>query len=152
MAGHIPSTAVLPCSSALAAPLPLFLPGKRGILAQQGEQLERRIARPRGPNGTKELCSTDTGACAWCKHHSPPSVSATSARGKFCWARSVLGPCHNGRAWAAAVLNGRQRFRGTAGHQPSGSCSLDDADRRFRLWSEGRVGAVGQQIGSNRCP
>src|SRR5919109_4536607 len=30
-------------------------------------------------------------------------------------AQSALGPCHHGRARAWAVINGRPRFRGTAG-------------------------------------
>jgi hypothetical protein len=58
-----------------------------------------------------------------------------SKLGKLRRARSALGPCHNGPAWAAAVANGRQRFGGTAGHRPRSSCSWDDAGGRFRLWS-----------------
>jgi hypothetical protein len=50
-------------------------------------------------------------------------------------ARSALGPCRNGRARAAAVTNGRQRFGRTAGHRPSSSGSWDAACNRFRLWS-----------------
>ena len=50
-------------------------------------------------------------------------------------ARSVLGPCHNGRARASAVTNGRRGFRGTAGRWPSRSRSWDNADGRFGLWS-----------------
>jgi hypothetical protein len=49
--------------------------------------------------------------------------------------RSALGPCHNGRARAGAVTNGRPRFGGTAGRGPFGSSSWDNADERFRLWS-----------------
>jgi hypothetical protein len=36
---------------------------------------------------------------------------------------------------ASAVTNRHARLRGTAGRQPSGSCSWDDVGRRFRLWS-----------------
>jgi hypothetical protein len=57
---------------------------------------------------------------------------------KPCYARSALGPCHNGRAWAWAVTNGRPRFggtAGTAGRRPFGSSSWENADGRFRLWS-----------------
>jgi hypothetical protein len=49
------------------------------------------------------------------------------------WVRA--GPCRNGRVRAAAVTNGRQWFRGTAGRRPSDSCSWDDASGRFGLWS-----------------
>ena len=56
-------------------------------------------------------------------------------------ARSVLGPCHNGRARASAGTNGHQGFRGTAGRWPSRSRSWDNADGRFRLWSR-RSGSV----------
>jgi hypothetical protein len=38
--------------------------------------------------------------------------------GKPRYARSALGPCHNGRARAWAVTNGRPRSRGTAGRSP----------------------------------
>jgi hypothetical protein len=47
----------------------------------------------------------------------------------------VLGPCHNGRAGAWAVTNGRLRFGGAAGRGPFGSSSWENADERFGLWS-----------------
>jgi hypothetical protein len=53
------------------------------------------------------------------------------------YARSALGPCHNGRAGAWAVTNGRPRLGGTAGRGRFGSRSWDNADERFRLWSRG---------------
>jgi hypothetical protein len=49
--------------------------------------------------------------------------------------RSALGPCRNGLARASAVTSDRQRFRETAGHRSSISCSWDDAGGRFGLWS-----------------
>jgi hypothetical protein len=54
---------------------------------------------------------------------------------KLRYARSALGPCHNGRVRAAAVTNGRQGSRGTPGHRLCSSCSWDDAGGRFGLWS-----------------
>ena len=55
--------------------------------------------------------------------------------GKPRYARSALGPCHNGRARAWAVTNGRPRFGGTAGRWPCNSRSWEDAEGRFGLWS-----------------
>jgi hypothetical protein len=48
---------------------------------------------------------------------------------------SGLGPCCNGRAWAAAGTSGHQWSRGVPGRWPSRSCSCDDAGGRFGLWS-----------------
>jgi hypothetical protein len=63
-----------------------------------------------------------------------PAVSGSQAV-QACYARSALGPCHNGRAWAWAVTNGRPRFRGTAGRGPFGSSTWDNPNGRFGLWS-----------------
>jgi hypothetical protein len=80
-------------------------------------------------------------------HHCRDPVRAGRVGAKLRYARSALGPCHNGRARAWAVTNGRPRFGGTAGHEPFGSSSWDNADERFRLWSR-RSAAES----SPRCP
>ncbi len=49
--------------------------------------------------------------------------------------RSALGPCRSGPERTSVVINGRQRFGGTAGRWPFGSSSWDNADERFGLWS-----------------
>jgi hypothetical protein len=67
---------------------------------------------------------------------------------KLRYARSALGPCHNGRAQAWAVTNGRLRFGGAAGRGPFGSCSWENAEGRFGLWSR-RSGLV--RRGSRRA-
>jgi hypothetical protein len=66
-------------------------------------------------------------------HHCRGPLRTGTAGVKLCklrYARSALGPCHNGRARAWAVTNGRPRSRGTAGRRPFGLSSSDDADAR----------------------
>jgi len=67
-------------------------------------------------------------------------------------ARSVLGPCHNGRARAWAGTNGRLRFGGTTGRRPFGSSSWDNVDGRFGLWSRRSGLAPGsRRAATDRC-
>jgi hypothetical protein len=71
-----------------------------------------------------------------CHHRTRPVAGVLGVKlHKPRCARSVLGPCHNGRARASAVTNGRRGFRGTAGRWPSRSRSWENADGRFGLWS-----------------
>jgi hypothetical protein len=75
-------------------------------------------------------------SCAWSSLSRPLRTGRVGV--KLCkrrCARSALGPCHNGRARAWAVTDGRPRFGGTADRGPFGSSSWDDAGGRFRLWS-----------------
>jgi hypothetical protein len=67
----------------------------------------------------------------WAEQGSPRTSRPPLPGGR----RSALGPCHNGRARAWAVTNGRPRFGGTTGRRPFGLGSWDDADGRFGLWS-----------------
>jgi hypothetical protein len=92
----------------------------------------------------------------------PPPV--IQCRRETCWrcsspslgrgeARSALGPCRNGPTRALPVTNGRQRSRGTAGRRPSRLKQQGRCRGEIRVVvSNVRLGASGQQTGSNRPP